>query len=162
MPSTIMRTYSTPQSRSECQRLPLWKNTTKKAIDAGHLHYLKAGKPDAIALLAPPPLPDSPEQAADMAEVQAVYHATSSNDIATAYSEKKFSIFNFTPAIGDFFVTGKFPKTESFFVKVQKDAETVTDNPLVSFDFIQQCDASHFKIFLNRQISKDPVISDCQ
>ena len=70
----------------------------------------------------------SPEQAADMAEVQAVYHAATSNDIAAAYSEKKFNIFNFTPAIGDFFVAGKFPKTEAFFDNVQKDAETVTDN----------------------------------
>jgi acid phosphatase (class A) len=92
------------------------------------LHYLKEGKPNAIELLAPPPLPDSAEQAADMAEVRAVYHATGSNDMAIAYSQKKFNIFNFTPAIGDFFQPGKFPKTEAFFEKVQTDAETVTDN----------------------------------
>jgi acid phosphatase (class A) len=91
-------------------------------------NYLPAGKPDAIALLAPPPLPDSPEQAADMAEVVAVRHACTADEEAAAYSEKKFNIFNFTPAIGDFFVAGKFPKTESFFEKVQKDAEAVTDN----------------------------------
>ena len=89
--------------------------------------YLRDGKPDAIALLAPPPLPDSPEQAADMAEVQAVYHATTSNEVAAANSEKKFDIFNFTPAIGDFFQPGKFPKTEAFFHRVQTEAETVTD-----------------------------------
>jgi acid phosphatase (class A) len=92
-----------------------------------HLQYLSDGKPDAIALLAPPPLPGSPEQAADMAELVAVYHACTSNDMAAAYSEKKFSIFNFTPAIGDFFQPGKFPKTEAFFERVQKQAETVTD-----------------------------------
>jgi acid phosphatase (class A) len=91
-------------------------------------NYLPAGKPDAIELLAPPPLPDSPEQAADMAEVRSVYHAASSNDIAAAYSEKKFDIFNFTPAIGDFFVAGKFPKTEAFFERVQADAAAVTDS----------------------------------
>jgi acid phosphatase (class A) len=90
--------------------------------------YLSAGKPDTIALLAPPPLPDSPEQAADLAEVQAVCHAAPSNDIAVAFSEKKFDIFNFTPAIGVFFQPGKFPKTEAFFHKVQTDAETVTDS----------------------------------
>jgi acid phosphatase (class A) len=99
-----------------------------QAVDVSQLHYLTPGKPDAIALLAPPPLPNSPEQAADMAEVQAVYHAATSNDIAAAYSEKKFDIFNFTPAIGDFFQPGKFPKTEEFFHRVQKDAEAVTDN----------------------------------
>jgi acid phosphatase (class A) len=99
-----------------------------RAVDASHLHYLKADKPDAIALLAPPPLPDSPEQAADMATVREVYHAATSDDIAAAYSEKKFDIFNFTPAIGDFFQPDKFPKTEEFFHHVQKDAEAVTDN----------------------------------
>jgi acid phosphatase (class A) len=98
------------------------------AVDASQLHYLKAGEPDAIALLAPPPLIDSAEQVADMAEVKNVYHAATSNDIAAAYSEKKFDIFNFTPAIGDFFQPGKFPKTEAFFEKVQADAATVTDN----------------------------------
>jgi acid phosphatase (class A) len=99
-----------------------------QAVDASHLNYLKADKPDAVALLAPPPLPDSAEQAADIAEVKAVYHAATSNEIAAAYSEKKFDIFNFTPAIGDFFQPGKFPKTEKFFHHVQTDAEVITDN----------------------------------
>jgi acid phosphatase (class A) len=97
-------------------------------IDIGHLHYLNGKKPDAIALLAPPPLPGSAEQAADMEEVRAVYHATASSDIAIAYSQKKFDIFNFTPAIGAFFTPGKFPKTEAFFNRVQTDAEAITDN----------------------------------
>jgi len=97
-------------------------------VQTSQLHYLTGKKPDAIALLAPPPLPDSAEQAADMAEVQAVYHAAASNDIATAYSEKKFSAFNFTPAIGAFFQSNNLPKTAAFFDKVQTDAETITDN----------------------------------
>jgi acid phosphatase (class A) len=90
-------------------------------------HYLAAGQPDAAALLPPPPLPDSPEQAADMQEVRVVSRSASSNDVAIAFSEKEFSIFNFTPAIGDFFQPGKFPKTEAFMKSVQKDAETVAD-----------------------------------
>ncbi|MGB7749049.1 MAG: phosphatase PAP2 family protein [Verrucomicrobiia bacterium] len=101
--------------------------TPLQAAD-GQLHYLPAGKPDAVALLAPPPLPGSPEQAADLAEVQAVYHAAPSNDIAAAFSEKKFSVFNFTPAIGTFFQSNNLPKTTAFFHKVQKDAVAVTDN----------------------------------
>jgi len=94
----------------------------------GQLHYLPDGKPDAIALLAPPPLPDSPEQAADLAEVQAVFHVTTSNETVIAFSERKFSIFNFTPAIGSFFQSNNLPKTTAFFERVQTDAETVTDN----------------------------------
>ena len=89
--------------------------------------YLPADKPNAIALLAPPPLPGSPEQAADLSEVVAVYHACSSNDMAMAYSERKFSIFNFTPVVGDFFQSKNLPKTAAFFERVQKQAETVTD-----------------------------------
>jgi acid phosphatase (class A) len=91
------------------------------------LNYLPTGKPDASVLLAPPPLPGSPEQAADMEEVKAVYHAASSNDMAAAYSEKKFSAFNFKPVIGEFFQPDNLPKTTAFFERVQKDAETVTD-----------------------------------
>jgi acid phosphatase (class A) len=101
--------------------------TPLRAADE-QLHYLTAGKPDAIALLAPPPLPGSPEQAADMAEVQAVCHAASSNDVAVAFSEKKFSVFNFTPAIGTFFQSNTLPKITAFFHRVQKDAIAVTDN----------------------------------
>ncbi len=97
------------------------------SVQTRALHYLRDGKPNAITLLAPPPLPDSPEQAADMAEVRAVCHTAPSNDVAVAFTEKKFSIFNFAPAIGPFFVPGKFPKTEAFFQRVQKDAESVTD-----------------------------------
>src|SRR5450432_4215340 len=65
-------------------------------LHAAETGYLADGKPDAIALLAPPPLPDSPEQAADMAEVQSVFHSASSNEVAAAFSERKFSVFNFT------------------------------------------------------------------
>jgi len=90
-------------------------------------HYLTTGEPQPLTLLAPPPLPDSPEQAAELAEVETVCHSAPSNDVAVAFSEKKFSIFTFTPAIGDFLQPGKFPKTEEFFHKVQKDAASVTD-----------------------------------
>ena len=91
------------------------------------LNYLKEGKPEAATLLAPPPLIDSPEQAADMDEVKAVYHAADKADKQAAYDEKKFSVFNFTPAVGAFFQSNNLPKTAAFFEKVQLDAETVTD-----------------------------------
>src|ERR1035437_2909682 len=99
---------------------------TTFANDAA-LNYLAPSKPDAAVLLAPPPLLDSVEQAADMVEVKTVYHAAGSNDIAAAYSEKKFSVFNFTPAVGVFFTATNLPQTAAFFEKVQLDAETVTD-----------------------------------
>jgi acid phosphatase (class A) len=96
-------------------------------LRAGAAHYLAAGQPDAAVLLAPPPLPGSPEEAADLAEVQAVCRAAPGNDVAAAMAEKKFSVFNFAPAVGDFFQPVKFPRTGQFFERVQKDAVEATD-----------------------------------
>jgi acid phosphatase (class A) len=91
------------------------------------LHYLAPGNPSAATLLAPPPLADSAEQTADIETVRAVYHAASDTDKQAAYAEKKFSIFNFTDAVGPFFIETNLPMATAFFEKVQKDAETVTD-----------------------------------
>jgi acid phosphatase (class A) len=108
-------------------------DTMSQSAKSTQLHFLKTGKPDAATLLPPPPLVGSVEQAADMDEVKTVYHAASSNDMAAAYSEKKFSVFNFTGAVGPFFIETNLPKTTAFFEKVQKDAETVTDLGKVYF-----------------------------
>src|ERR1700753_2722231 len=91
------------------------------------LNYLKDGKPDATAILPPPPALDSLEQVADMAEVHAVSSAASSADVTAALSEKSFSVFNFAELIGPFFNETNLPKTAAFFEKVQSDAATVTD-----------------------------------
>lgn len=96
-------------------------------VSPGHLHYLPAGQPDAASILAPPPLPGSAEQAADLAEVVAVHGACTPDEQQAAFSEKKFSVFNFTPAVGNFFQPDKLPKTEAFFARVRKDAAAVTD-----------------------------------
>ena len=99
-----------------------------KAPSTNELHYLPTGKPDAVVLLAPPPLPASTEQAADMAETVAVHAQCPPTDAAAAKSEKKVSIFAFTPAIGSFFQPGKLPKTEAFLKHVQEDTESVEDS----------------------------------
>ena len=98
------------------------------AVQAAPLHYLDQGKPNVSKLLAPPPLPDSAEQAADMDEVRAVYHAASSSDVAMANAWKKFDAFTFTPAIGVFFVSNNLPLTAAFLSRVQEDAANVTDS----------------------------------
>jgi acid phosphatase (class A) len=99
------------------------------------LHFLPNNTPSAAELLAPPPLIDSVEQAAEMETVRSVYHAASDADKQAAYSEKKFSVFNFTNAVGAWFVETNLPKTAAFFEKVQLDAETVTD---LGKDFFQR------------------------
>jgi acid phosphatase (class A) len=91
------------------------------------LNYLAAGQWDAREILPDPPLMGSPEQAADMAAVVAVHAACTTNEAVAAFAEKKFDIFNFTPAIGAFFTPDNLPKTTAFFQRVQADAATVTD-----------------------------------
>lgn len=105
------------------------------APKGAHLHYLRAGKPDTVALLAPPPSPDSPEQAADMASVRSVSRAAPESDTAMALSEKKFSVYTFAAQVGPFFQPSALPKTTAFFDRVQTDAEIVTDN---SKDFFKR------------------------
>ena len=97
------------------------------SAQARQLHYLHSGEPDAVVLLTPPPLPDSAEQEADMAEVVAIQRACTTNQAAVAFSEKKFSVFNFAPAIGDFFKSDRFPKTGAFFEQVERDAAAAAD-----------------------------------
>jgi acid phosphatase (class A) len=90
--------------------------------------YLANSHLDPITLLAPPPLPDSPEQAADLAEVRAISRAAPRNDVASAFSEGKYNVFNFASAVGSFFQSASLPKTTAFFRHIQKETKTVTDN----------------------------------
>ena len=91
------------------------------------LHYLRPGQPDAPALLAPPPLPGSAEQTADLAAVVSISRAWTSNDTAVAFGEKKFSLATFAPALGAAAESGRWPRTEAFLARVQADAALVTD-----------------------------------
>ena len=91
------------------------------------LNYLPANKPEAASILPPPPFTDSAEQNADLDTVRRVSRAATPVEAAAAMSEKKFSVFNFTPAVGTYFVEANLPKTAAFFEKVQSDAAIVTD-----------------------------------
>src|SRR5437762_136425 len=73
--------------------------------------YLASNQLDAIVLLTPPPVPDSVEQAADLASTRAVFKARTREEKKRAEKDSNLSIYNFAPAIGEFFVRGKFPKT---------------------------------------------------
>ena len=91
------------------------------------LNYLAAGKPEAASILPPPPFPDSVEQNADLDTVRRVSRTATPVEVAAALSEKKFSVFNFTPAVGAYFTEASLPKTAAFFEKVQSDAANVTE-----------------------------------
>ena len=84
-------------------------------------NYLAPKHPDGVALLAPPPVARSTEEAADLASARAVFKARTPAEEARALKDASLSIFLFAPAIGPFFQPGKLPKTEALFKKVEKD-----------------------------------------
>jgi acid phosphatase (class A) len=91
--------------------------------------YLTAGHPDGMALLAPPPLADSSEQAADLASARAVFKARTPAEETRAFKDASLSIFSFTPAIGPVFQPGKLPKTEVLFEKVKSEIKDSVNTP---------------------------------
>lgn len=89
--------------------------------------YLRPGHPDAIKLLPPPPALKTAEDVADRESTFRIYSARTPEDVARGKAEHKVTIFAFTPAIGDFFVAGKFPKTEALFTEVEAETKKVVD-----------------------------------
>jgi acid phosphatase (class A) len=96
------------------------------AAKAVEFSFLATGQIHAADILPPPPGTEA-ERTAAMETVRSVFHNASEADKNAAYAEKKFSVFNFTEAAGNFLVETNLPKTTAFFEKVQKDAEAVTD-----------------------------------
>ncbi len=84
--------------------------------------YFPPEKIDAIALLAPPPLPGSAEQAADLAEVRSVHWSHPASEEAIALMENtNLSWTDFSSVFGCFSQPGNLPKTELFFKRVLRD-----------------------------------------
>ena len=92
-------------------------------------HYLAPGHPDGVALLAPPPVPGSGEEAADLATVRLVFKGrTPEEEVRAKKEDQKLSISLFEPAIGPIFQSGKLPQTEALLKKMRKEMA-----PAVSF-----------------------------
>src|SRR5689334_767070 len=83
--------------------------------------YLSPGHPDGTALLCPPPLPGSAEEAADLATVRSVFESKTAARNATAMKDSGLSFSLFAPAIGAGFDLDKLPKTEAVLNKVKHD-----------------------------------------
>lgn len=81
--------------------------------------YLAPNHPDGIVLLPPPPMPNSAEQAADLASARAVFQSATAVEREQAEEYATLTLFKFAPAVGDFFEPGKFPKTEALFERVK-------------------------------------------
>jgi acid phosphatase (class A) len=93
------------------------------SLSAADAKYLSSGRPDAVALLAPPPVAGSVEAAADLEMAFRIYSTRTAADRARAADETELTIFHFAPVIGAWLTPGKFPKTEALFRAVQADAK---------------------------------------
>src|SRR5689334_15892453 len=89
--------------------------------------YLSKGQIDPISLLAPPPLPNSAEQNADLSSVIAVHNSTPTNEIAEAHAQKKIYVFTFAPVLGSFFQSNSLPKTAAFFQRLHYEVQRAVD-----------------------------------
>jgi acid phosphatase (class A) len=88
--------------------------------------YLAKGQPDAIVLLAPPPVAGSAEDTADLETAFHAYSAATPTEHARGIDEINLTIFHFAPVIGPWFAPGKFPKTEALFAEVEAETKAVT------------------------------------
>jgi acid phosphatase (class A) len=91
--------------------------------------YLPAGRPDGIALLCPPPLAGSEEQAADLASARLVFRSRTPELEARALKSASLSMFIFEPAIGPILQKGELSKTETLFANVKKALDQAIDVP---------------------------------
>lgn len=91
--------------------------------------YLAPGRPDGVALLAPPPEPGSAEEAADLATARSVFQGRTAEELYRAKKDYGLSLFLFAPAIGERFQPGKFPKIEAIYAKVKASIGKAIDAP---------------------------------
>jgi acid phosphatase (class A) len=82
--------------------------------------YLLPGQPDVVALLAPPPEADSPEQAADLAAVEAAFKNRTKADEQLGKAQKEITFYSFAPVIGPVLDVEKLPRTTALFEKIAK------------------------------------------
>ncbi len=91
--------------------------------------YLAPGKPDGVALLAPPPAAGSEEEAADLQMSRELVKARTSAETDRAKVNANLSIFTFAKVIGPVFQPGKFPKTEALMAEIKKEMRDVINTP---------------------------------
>jgi acid phosphatase (class A) len=99
---------------------------TSLRADETKSSYLAKGRPDAITLLAPPPVAGSAEDTADLETAFQAYRTATPAERAQGIDEIKLTIFHFAPAIGPWFTPGRFPRTEALFKEVEAEAKAVT------------------------------------
>jgi acid phosphatase (class A) len=101
--------------------------------------YLTPGHPDGVALLAPPPVLGSDEEAADLATARMVFKSRTPELTKRAETSASLSLFNFAPIIGPEFKEGKFPKMEALFATVKTNIADYINIPKKHWKRLRPC-----------------------
>jgi acid phosphatase (class A) len=91
--------------------------------------YLPPGQPDGVALLAPPPLTGSKEEAADLESARAVFRARTEAEKERALKTSTLSFSLFYEAVGCDLDLNRLTKTQVFLDKVKRDIQAAIDAP---------------------------------
>ena len=103
-------------------------SATSSAL-AAEKSYLPEGKPNGVELLAPPPKPGSPEQAADLATARAVFQGRTPAERERALKDSSLPFSLFGEVIGPDFNLDHLPKTAAVMAKVKKDIQPPITQP---------------------------------
>jgi membrane-associated phospholipid phosphatase len=99
-------------TRRATARLAVWLHIVAVAAALGAVEpYLPTNAVDSVALLPPPPSIEREEQAADLAGVRAGFKAVSEQERWRAERDTALVPERFAPAIGEWFVMERLPKT---------------------------------------------------
>jgi acid phosphatase (class A) len=101
--------------------------------------YLTPTHLDGVALLAPPPMVGSDEEAADLAAARVVFKSRTPAQTEQAESSASLSLFNFAPAIGSEFQPGKYPKMEALFATVKTNIADCINIPKKHWKRLRPC-----------------------
>jgi acid phosphatase (class A) len=88
------------------------------------LTYLRPDAVDVVALLPPPPTPDSLEQTAELELIERLQRTATPADEARAKDEGKLSVFRaFAPVLGPEFTAERLPRTALLFDAIAADSK---------------------------------------
>ncbi len=89
---------------------------------AAFARYVEASQFDLVHILAPPPVPSTPEGKADLEAVLMAQSARTPSDVERAQADDEISVFRFADVMGPGFAPDNVPFTAAFFRDIGSDA----------------------------------------
>lgn len=122
---------------------------------AKKIHFGEHTTPNVAALLPMPPDAHSEEEKCDRDASHAVYAACTPEQFALGKAQVKLTVFHFSPSLGAWFQTEKFPKTEALFAQLGRETKALTEGAKKYFQRPRpaQIDPERFARVLGREDS---------